>query len=109
MNWWPILPTRSAFRTMSALKKMGAFITSSFKRTIGGKSFLFVSDMYGGMLAGYRFDEQTCGYIAIPFLFAHNGDPDQNRDITFWVDQNGDAVRQENEYAEQPPKLTNTR
>lgn len=80
------------------VKKDGAFITSSFKRTIGGKSFLFVSDMYGGMLAGYRFDEQTCGYIAIPFLFAHNGDPDQNRDITFWEDQNGDAVRQENEY-----------
>ena len=35
------------------------------------------------MLAGYRFDEQACGYIAIPFLFVHNGDPDKNRDITF--------------------------
>ncbi|MBR5483650.1 MAG: hypothetical protein IKV18_03025, partial [Alistipes sp.] len=80
------------------VKKNGAFVTSSFKRTIGGKSFLFISDMYGGMLAGYRFDEENYGYIAVPFLFAHNGDPDKNRKITFWVDDNGDAVRQQSEF-----------
>ncbi|MBQ7964279.1 MAG: leucine-rich repeat domain-containing protein [Alistipes sp.] len=80
------------------VKKNGAFVTSSFKRTIGGKSFLFISDMYGGMLAGYRFDEKTNGYIGIPFLFANNGDPDKNRKITFWVDKDGDAKRQDEEY-----------
>ena len=80
------------------VKENGAFVTSSFKRTIGGKSFLFISDMYGGILAGYRFDEENYGYIAVPFLFAHNGDPDKNRQIAFWADDNGDAARQQSEF-----------
>ncbi len=78
--------------------KNGAFITSSFKRTIGGKSFLFISDMYGGMLAGYRFDKKKYGYIAIPCFFANNGDPVNKKELRFWVDVNGDAKRQDEEW-----------
>lgn len=80
------------------VKKDGAFVTSSFKRTIEGKSYLFISDMYGGMLAGYRFDEEKYGYIAVPCIYVNNGDPDKGRKITFWVDLNGDAKRQEEEF-----------
>ena len=47
------------------LTEGGAFITSCWKRTIEGHSFLFVSDMYGGMIAGYRFDEKKHGYGSI--------------------------------------------
>ncbi|MEE0689835.1 MAG: hypothetical protein UCJ13_03265 [Bacteroidaceae bacterium] len=78
--------------------KDGAFITSCWKRNIGGKSFLFVSDMYGGMMAGYRFDEKKHGYVGIPFLFANNGDPGK-RPLRFWVDRNGDAKRDTQEWA----------
>lgn len=76
----------------------GPFITSVFKRTIHGESFLFVSDMYGGMLAGYRFDKEHNGYIGIPFMTVCNGNMDQGRPITFWLDQNGDGVCQDNEF-----------
>lgn len=82
--------------------KDGAFITSCWKRTIGGKSFMFVSDMYGGMIAGYRFDKEKHGYVGIPFLFANNGDPDrkpQKQPLRFWVDKNGDARRDAGEWA----------
>ncbi|WP_106828016.1 hypothetical protein [Parabacteroides pacaensis] len=81
-------------------KENGPFITSCFKRTIQGKSCLFVSDMYGGMLAGYRFDKQKNGYIGIPFMYAGNGDPDKNRPLTFWTDKNGDGKRQPDEFAD---------
>lgn len=74
--------------------KGGPFITSTFKRTIQGKDFLFVSDMYGGMLAGYRFDRKRHGYVGIPFLNVGNGDPDNKRAITFWNDRNGDGHTQ---------------
>ena len=78
--------------------KDGAFITSCWKRTIGGESFLFVSDMYGGMIAGYRFDHEKHGYVGIPFLFANNGDPDKKKPLRFWVDGNGDAKRDPHEW-----------
>lgn len=77
--------------------KDGAFITSCWKRAIGGKSFLFVSDMYGGMLAGYRFDKENQGYIGIPFLFANNGDPGK-KPLRFWTDRDGDAQRDADEW-----------
>lgn len=79
------------------LTEGGSFITSCWKRTIEGNSFLFVSDMYGGMVAGYRFDEKKHGYVAIPFLFANNGDPGK-RKLRFWVDKDGNGVRNENEW-----------
>lgn len=78
-------------------KKDGPFVTSSFKRTFGGRDFLFVSDMYGGMLAGYRFDKPNYGYIAVPFLTIGNGDPDKNRPITLWVDLNADTKESDDE------------
>jgi len=75
----------------------GPFITSSFKRTIAGKDFLFVSDMYGGMLAGYRFDKSQHGYIGIPFLETENGDMGKKQALKFWNDLNGDSQEQGNE------------
>lgn len=82
-------------------KEKGPFVTSCFKRAILGESFLFVSDMYGGMLAGYRFDKKNNGYIGIPFLTAGNGDPDKKRPLKFWVDHNGDGIEQAGENAGQ--------
>lgn len=82
-------------------KENGPFVTSCFKRTILGESFLFVSDMYGGMLAGYRFDKSKNGYIGIPFLTAGNGDPEKKRPLKFWVDRNGDGQEQAAENAGQ--------
>jgi len=79
------------------LKENAPFITSCWKRTIGGKSFLFVSDMYGGMVAGYRFDPDTQGYVGIPFMFANNGSPGE-KPLRFWVDRNGDAKRDADEW-----------
>lgn len=76
----------------------GPFITSTFKRTINGEDFLFVSDMYGGMLAGYRFDKKKSGYIAIPFLSVQNGNTDKDQPLSFWIDRNGDGKKQAEEY-----------
>ncbi len=82
------------------VQEKGAFVTSCWKRTIDGRSFLFISDMYGGMMAGYRFDREKYGYIGIPFLFANNGDPGTapKRPLRFWVDKNGDAKRDADEW-----------
>ena len=78
-------------------RENGPFVTSCFKRTIHGESFLFVSDMYGGMLAGYRFDRDKSGYVGIPFLTMGNGDPDKKRPQKFWLDSNGDGMEQDGE------------
>lgn len=77
--------------------KDGPFITSVFRRSFGGSDFLFVSDMYGGMLAGYRFDREKHGYVGIPCLLMQNGDCDRNVKLTWWTDLNGDGRRQDNE------------
>ncbi|MDO5571193.1 MAG: hypothetical protein Q4F97_06970 [Bacteroidales bacterium] len=77
--------------------KDGAFITSSFTSQINGKDFLFVSDMYGGMIEGYRFDREKEGYIGIPFLNMYNGDPDKDYPIKSWVDRNGNSIKEDNE------------
>ncbi|WP_147381183.1 hypothetical protein [Parabacteroides sp. AM08-6] len=80
------------------VKKNGAFITSVFKRNIQGKSFLFVSDMYGGMLAGYRFNQEQYGYVAIPCLSIQNGNPDKKHPLSLWVDRNADGYKQPEEF-----------
>lgn len=68
--------------------KNGPFVTSCFKRTIKGQSFLVVSDMYGGCLLGYRFDHEKHGYIGIPSFSFHTG----NDSIRCWTDRNGNGV-----------------
>ena len=70
-------------------RRYGSFITCSWIRMIEGQKFLFVSDMYSGMIGGYRFNMETDGYIGIPFL--HVGG------TTFWLDKNGDGAKQDNE------------
>lgn len=73
--------------------KDGPFVTSCFKRTIKGKSFLVVSDMYGNWLAGYRFDYKRNGYIGIPSFSFHGGNDRNNDSIHCWTDENGDGLR----------------
>ena len=75
----------------------GPFITSCFKRSLFGHDYLFVSDMYGGMLAGYRFDKPNYGYIAIPCLTVGNGNVDRKEPVCLWTDGNGDGKKQANE------------
>jgi len=72
----------------------GPFITSAFKRYINDQHVLFVSDMYGGMIAGYRFNEETDGYIGIPFMRIGAS----NNTVTLWVDKNGDGQETPDEY-----------
>lgn len=76
-------------------KESGVFVTAAFKRRTAGCDLLFVSDMYGGTLAGYRFVPEECGHVGIPFLKALNGS--DNRPIEFWTDGNGDGLQQESE------------
>ena len=73
----------------------GPFVTSTFKRTIGGREFLFVSDMYGSMLAGYRFDAARLGYVGIPCVTFGGGSND--KPMTLWTDGNGDGRPQDSE------------
>lgn len=70
-------------------RKYQSFITCAWIRIIDGQKFLFVSDMYSGMVAGYRFNMETDGYIGIPCMHVDG--------TTFWVDKNGDGAKQENE------------
>lgn len=76
----------------------GPFVTSTFARQVEGHELLFVSDMYGGFLAGYRFDLARMGYVGIPCLMMNNGDPDKDIPIKMWVDANGDGKEQEGEF-----------
>jgi hypothetical protein len=71
----------------------GPFITSVFKRFINGTDCVFVSDMYGGMIAGYRFDEETHGYIAVPFMRINQADGD----VVTWQDENGNGQEEKDE------------
>jgi hypothetical protein len=72
----------------------GPFITSVFKRHINNQHILFVSDMYGSMIAGYRFNDETDGYIGIPFMRIWAS----NQTVTIWVDKNGDGQETPDEY-----------
>jgi hypothetical protein len=53
--------------------------------------------MYGGMIAGYRFNEKTNGYIGIPFMRIWSS----NDAVTIWVDKNGDGKETPDEYTAQ--------
>ena len=76
----------------------GSFITSAFKRRFLGGNFLFVSDMYGYVLAGYRFDEEKHGYIGVPFLKINGAAGNfDTQEIRFWRDANGDGRPQDGE------------
>ena len=70
-------------------RRYGSFITCAWIRVIDGEKFLYVSDMYSGMVAGYRFNKETDGYIGIPFMYVDGS--------SFWVDKDGDGAKQANE------------
>ncbi|WP_370757574.1 T9SS type A sorting domain-containing protein [Coprobacter secundus] len=65
--------------------------TGVFKRKIKGKDYIFVSNMYSTGLAGYRFDPDNYGYIAVPFMKVLVDE------FSFWNDKNGDGQPQSNE------------
>ena len=78
--------------------RLQCFITSCSHRNIQGHDFLTVSDMYGGTLAGYRFDRDKHGYVGIPSFSFSNGDKEIPSDsVVSWTDANGDGLRQADE------------
>lgn len=73
-----------------------------FVRRIGGKKFLFLTDMYASVLAVYRFNEATDGEVAIPYaLFSKGRLQNENRfdwipsqpasGEWLWIDRDGDG------------------
>lgn len=75
--------------------KDAPFVTSCFMRQIEGQKFQVVSDMYGGILAGYRFDPQKHGYVGIPSFTFSNGYRQMapSDKVVCWMDDNGDGHR----------------
>jgi len=82
-----------------------------FVRHIQGKTFLYLTNMYNGMLQIYRFNRQTDGEIAIPsgmFVGTHpNGKPALGKDFPpfqplkgewIWRDKNGNGAFDQDEY-----------
>lgn len=59
--------------------------TGVFKRKIKGTDYLFVGNMYSTTLAGYRFDPEKWGYIAVPFMKI------MADKLSFWYDANADG------------------
>ena len=73
--------------------------TSAFVRRMGGKRFLYLTDMYASMLNVYRFD----GKIAVPCaIFAKNHTEwpanQPEKESWLWSDKNGDGSIQDHEY-----------
>ena len=62
--------------------------TGTFKRHIEGHDYLFVNNMYSTILGGYRFNEETDGYVAIPCVEVRADS------LAFWQDQDGDGQRE---------------
>ncbi|MBW4672203.1 MAG: hypothetical protein KME60_33490 [Cyanomargarita calcarea GSE-NOS-MK-12-04C] len=86
-------------------------VDATFFRRIQGKPFLFLTDMYGGLLEIFRFDKATDGEIAIPSgMFvgtsasgkpSFNGNWPPNQPTTgewIWRDGNGNGRFEANEY-----------
>ena len=86
---------------------------ATFVRRIQGRKFLYLTNMFGGMMQIYRFNEKTDGEIAIPsgmFVVSHprggkqpaiEGDfpPFQPGDGEWiWRDKNGNGKFESNEY-----------
>ncbi len=82
-----------------------------FVRHIQGKTFLYLTNMYGGMLQIYRFNKQTDGEIAIPSGMFVGTHPDGKQAIGgdfppfqpksgewIWRDKNGNGKFESNEY-----------
>lgn len=70
--------------------------TSAWKRKVNGTDYLFVSNMYSTILAGYRFDKEKYGYIAVPCVELRADG------IHFWEDTNGDGQKDNNEITRYP-------
>ncbi len=71
--------------------------STAFVRTIGGKKLLYVTDMYGGFLAVYRFNFATDGETAIPSGLFDGTDLE-----TLWIDTNGNGANDAGETQSKP-------
>jgi hypothetical protein len=99
--------TLNRFKYPDDARLHGAFMTSAWVKNIKGQKFLFTTDMYAGLLAGYRFSPSTDGEIAIPCLLANIAGwdvkstyPDSlgtEKDF-IWMDLNGDGQIQKDEF-----------
>ncbi|MEA5593507.1 hypothetical protein [Rivularia sp. UHCC 0363] len=82
-----------------------------FVRHIQGKTFLYLTDMYGGKLQIYRFNKQTDGEIAIPSGMFIGTNPEGKQAIGgdfppfqptsgewIWRDRNGNGAFDQDEY-----------
>ena len=85
----------------------GGFFTSSWVKYINGQKFLFATDMYASVLAGFRFSPETDGEIAIPCLLMNVGGYNATSDYPkkfgtekdyIWMDKNGDGSIQDDEF-----------
>lgn len=86
----------------------GGFFTSAWIKYINGHKFLFATDMYAGVLAGFRFSPETDGEVAIPCLLMNVGGYNANSDYPkrfgsevdyIWMDKNGDGAIQNDEFS----------
>lgn len=99
--------TLNRFKYPDDPRTHGGFVTSAWIKHIKGHKYLFVTDMYAGMLAGYRFNNATDGEIAIPMLLMNVGGWDtkgtyptnlgSDKDF-IWMDKNGDGQIQQDEF-----------
>lgn len=99
--------TLNRFKYPDDPRTRGGFFTSAWIKHINGHKYLFATDMYAGMLAGYRFDNSTDGEIAIPMLLMNIGVWDtkssyptnlgSDKDF-IWMDKNGDGQVQQDEF-----------
>ena len=87
---------------------------SVFTAVIGGKTFLYMTGMYGEPLAVYRFNAATDGEVAIPAgLFAGSGVstswlPNQPTGEWVWNDSNGNGAFDSGEYSQPANPQTDT-
>jgi len=97
--------TLNSFKYPEDARMQDIFFTSALVRNIQGNRILYTSDMYGGFLGVYRFNQATDGEIAIPcglFTSAKIGagwpaGHDMDKEFV-WLDQNSDGKFQADEY-----------
>ena len=106
-EWSFVAYTLNRFKYPDDPRLHGVFFTSAWIKYINGQKFLFATDMYSGLLAGYRFSPVTDGEIAIPCLLMNVGGFNSNSTYPrqfdspkdyIWMDINGDGSIQPDEF-----------
>jgi hypothetical protein len=74
-------------------KVTDTFWTTAYVRTVAGRKFLYISDMYSGALGVYRFNAATDGETAIPSGHFDSGDAGRSEPDLLWRDTNGNGAK----------------